>query len=204
MPENSIKAVIFDMGGVFVQTKNKKPRQQLAQHYNVTYDELSQIVFDSETAQLATVGKIEEQEHWLAVSKALNIPFEEMDEFWIKFWSGDELDIQLVDYAKSLKGKYQIALLSNAWGGARDLLTSKYGFLDIFDVSIFSAEAKMAKPDEKFYLWMTAKLKIQPFEAIFVDDFFENIAPAEKLGMQTVHFLNTRQAIEEIQATLKT
>lgn len=202
MHPDSIKAIIFDMGGVFVQTMDKTPRTNLAERLHLSYDELSQIVFASETARHATVGAFDEKEHWVFLANHFGLSMDEMDEFWNEFWGGDLLDEQLFEYAKTLKSDYKVALLSNAWSGARDLLTRKFGFLDIFDVSVFSAEVKMAKPDEKFFNWMLNQLDIKPQEAIFVDDFIENIRAAQALGINAVHFLDTKQAITEINQIL--
>ena len=202
MPNNSIKAIIFDMGGVFVQTMDREPRTYLAERLNLSYDELSQIVFGSETARKATVGELDEKDHWVFLADHFRLSMEEMDEFWNEFWGGDNLDKQLVDFAKTLKPDYKVALLSNAWSGARDLLSRKFGFLDIFDVSVFSAEVKMAKPDEKFYNWMLKQLDIRPREAIFVDDFIENIKAAQAMGINTVQFLDTKQTIKDIKQIL--
>ena len=201
---SNIKAVIFDMGGVFIQTKDKTPRSRLADKLGLSYEALSQIVFQSETARLATVGAIEEKDHWDYLAERLNLQEFELDKFWDEFWGGDQLDSELVAFTKSLKNDYQIGLLSNAWSGARDLLTRKYNFLDLFEISVFSAEVKMAKPDADFYQWMMEKLNVQFEESIFIDDFIENIHAANALGVQTVHFKDTDQAIEEIKTILGT
>ena len=60
----------------------------------------------------------------------------------------------------------------------------------------------MAKPDADFYQWMMEKLNVQFEESIFIDDFIENIHAANALGMQTVHFKDTDQAIGEITTIL--
>lgn len=202
MESDNIKAVIFDMGGVFIQTMDKGPRTRLAEQLSMNYEELSQLVFQSPTARQATVGLIDEKNHWKFLAEYLNLNPEEMETFWGDFWGGDFLDNDLYSFAISLKEKYTLGLLSNAWSGARDLLTRKFGFLDIFDVSIFSAEIKMAKPDPKFYYWILDKLELKPQESIFVDDFIENITAAKEIGLRTVHFENTVDAIEEINSIL--
>ena len=199
MKSDRIKAVVFDMGGVFVQTMDKQPRSQLAERLGLTYDELSEIVFQSETAQQATVGAIDEQVHWDFLAQHFGLSPEEMLVFREEFWGGDFLDQELFAYAKTLKETYPLGLLSNAWSGARDVLTRNFGFLDIFDVSVFSAEVQMAKPDHRFYDWILERLQVAPQEVIFVDDFIENIQAADALGMKTVHFKGTIQAIKDIQ-----
>lgn len=190
------------MGGVFVQTKDKNPRTRLAQQFGLNYDELSQLVFQSETAHLATVGAIDERAHWGFIAKHLHLNDVEILKFWDEFWGGDQLDQDLYKFTRTLKADYGLGLLSNAWNGARNLLTHRFGFLDIFDVSVFSAEVKMAKPDPKLYQWMLDALQVGAGETIFVDDFIENIQAAQALGFKTVHFTQTSQAIEEIKTIL--
>lgn len=202
MKSDHIKAVVFDMGGVFVQSKDKNPRTRLAQQFGLSYDELSQLVFQTETAQLATVGAIDETMHWAFIAKHFNLNDTEILKFWDDFWGGDQLDHELLMFTKTLKADYALGLLSNAWNGARDLLTRRFGFLDIFDVTVFSAEVKMAKPDPEIYQWMLDALQVSAGETIFVDDFIENIHTARDLGFNTVHFTQTSQAIEEIKAIL--
>ncbi|MBW6475407.1 MAG: HAD family phosphatase [Anaerolineaceae bacterium] len=202
MKSDHIKAVVFDMGGVFVQTKDKNPRTRLAHKFGLSYEALSQLVFQSETAQLATVGAIDESAHWDFIAKHFDLNEAEMVKFWDDFWGGDQLDQELLNFTKILKPDYAIGLLSNAWSGARDLLTHRFGFLDIFDVSVFSAEVRMAKPEPEIYQWILDALQVSAGETIFVDDFIENIQAAQALGFKTVHFTQTSQAIEEIKDIL--
>lgn len=202
MYSNKIKAVIFDMGGVFIQTVNKEPRTNLASRLGLSYEALSQIVFQSESAQLATAGVIEEKTHWQFIAQQFGLNDDEVVKFWDEFWGGDELDKDLVKFTQSLRNDYKIGLLSNAWSGARDLLTRKYDFLDLFDVSVFSAEVKLVKPHSAFYEWLMQLLGVNYSESVFVDDFIENIKAAEALGMKTVHFKSTKQAIGEIKNIL--
>lgn len=204
MNSNKIKAVVFDMGGVFIQTVNKEPREKLAKRLGLSYDALSQIVFQSESAQLATAGVIEEKTHWQFIAQQFGLNDDEIVKFWDEFWGGDELDKDLVKFTQSLSNDYKIGLLSNAWSGARDLLTRKYDFLDLFEVSVFSAEVKLVKPHATFYEWMMEQLGVKYSESVFVDDFIENINAAEALGMNTVHFKDTNKAIEEITKILGT
>jgi putative hydrolase of the HAD superfamily len=198
----TIKAIIFDMGGVFVQTTDKNPRSNLAKKYGLNYEELSLLVFQSDTAKKATVGEIDEKDHWKFIGDHFGLNPMELEKFQENFWGGDTLDLSLVKFTKSLKAKYPIGLLSNAWSGARALLTRRFGFLDLFDVSVFSAEVEMAKPDPKFYYWILEKLNLKPEETIFVDDFIENITAAKELGIRTIHFKNTIEAIAEINALI--
>ena len=67
METSQIKAVIWDMGGVLLRTEDKAPRTALAQQYHMTYEEIDDIVFGSDSAQQAFVGEIDIASHWVAV-----------------------------------------------------------------------------------------------------------------------------------------
>jgi HAD superfamily hydrolase (TIGR01509 family) len=128
---------------------------------------------------------------------------EEMDNFRQNFWAGDRLDLELIDFIRSLRNDYRIGLLSNAWSGTRASLTDRFSFLDAFDVSIFSAEVGLKKPEPEIYRDDPASSwRSSPEEAVFVDDFEENITAARQLGMHAVHFKSREQVIEELKSLL--
>ncbi|MCC7512846.1 MAG: HAD-IA family hydrolase, partial [Anaerolineae bacterium] len=60
----------------------------------------------------------------------------------------------------------------------------------------------MVKPQAGIYLHALGQLGVQPGEAVFVDDFFENVEGARAVGMTAIHFKDTRQAIREIEEWL--
>jgi hypothetical protein len=93
----SICAVIFDLGGVLLQERDKGPRRRLAARLGVDEDRLAYLVFESESARLATVGAIPVAEHWERVRQALGLPESEMSEFQCEYFAGDDVDLQLVE-----------------------------------------------------------------------------------------------------------
>jgi glucose-1-phosphatase len=198
----AVRAVIFDMGGVLLRTEDKGPRERLAARLGLTYDALYRQIFDNETALLATVGKVTSQDHWITVQAALHLQDEELLRLKEEFWEGDRLDEGLLAYIRSLRPEYKTGLLSNAWDELRHLLHTRYRILDAFDDVVISAEAGMAKPDPRIYELAVRRLEVAPEEAIFVDDFIENIHSARRAGLHTVHFRSPEQALAELEAVL--
>ena len=62
----------------------------------------------------------------------------------------------------------------------------------------FSGEEECRKPDEKIYRLALSRLGVSPAEAMFFDDFQENVDGANRIGMQAVLFEGPHQAIEKI------
>jgi len=134
--------------------------------------------------------------------KQFGLSMEDQDWFFGEFWGGDKKDQELVDYIYELKKDYITALLSNAWSRARVDIEPRYQFLDAFDFSVFSAEINMAKPDPRIYEWVLDQIKVKPDEAIFVDDFEENIKAANQLGIHGILFKSTELVKADIQKLL--
>lgn len=197
-----IRAVIFDMGGVLVRSEDEQPRQQLADWLGISPEELIRQVFVVESAQRATVGEISEQQHWRNVQAHFGLKDEQMLEFQRLFWAGDRVDRALLNFIDGLRPQFRTALLSNAWDGARAVLTEKYQALSVFDETVFSAEVRLAKPDPAIYNLILGRLGMQPHETIFVDDFVENIEAAKELGIHAIRFFHPQQAMDAVQAAL--
>ncbi len=190
----AIRAVIFDFGGVLVRTEDRTSRQQLAERLGMSYQELSEVVFDSETARQSALGEISADEAWEIIRKKLGLTPEELASMREQFWGGDVLDTELIDFLRELKGDYQIALLSNAGNDLRQALEEEWQISDVFDLIVISAEVGLAKPDPKVYQHILEQLGIEPHEAVFVDDFIENVNAASAAGMYAIHFKGSQQA----------
>lgn len=201
----TIRAVFFDLGGVIVRTEFQAPRQRLAEQFGMDYEDIERVVFgggSNGSAARASVGEISEEEHWQNVMKALKLPASEAERVKREFFGGDVIDRNLLEFLRSLKPGYKVGAISNAWSGLRAFI-EREKFTDVFDAIIISAEVGAAKPAEKIYTTALEKLQIQPNEAVFVDDFIENIEACEKLGMKGIHFTDAESALRQINDILK-
>ena len=193
-----IKTVIFDLGGVLVRTENREPRQLLADKYGLSYQELSDLVYRTESAELAKTGKVTAEDHQETILKNLDLPLGSFSLFEDEFWGGDRLDSHLVDFIRGLRGEFTTVLLSNAWDNLRQLLREIWEIEDLFDHIFISAELDLAKPDPAIYQHVIDKLGQDPSEMIFIDDFIENIEAAREAGINAIHFRNRDQALFEL------
>ena len=194
----SIRAVIFDLGGVLLRTEDPSPRRELAARLGLTREQIYYHVFDSPSARQATLGQITSDEHWESIRQGLGLTSQDFPSVRQAFWSGDRLDTELVETIRSLRPRYKTALLSNAWGDMRQVLTERWKIADAFDELVISAEVGIAKPDPRIYRLTLERLGVPAGEAVFVDDFIENIEAARVLGLHGVHFRSPEQARDEL------
>jgi epoxide hydrolase-like predicted phosphatase len=198
----AIRAVFFDFGGVLMRTEFQAPRQHLAERFKLDYDDIDKIVFGSESARRASIGEITEEAHWVEVLKRLKRPVSEIKSFSDEFFGGDILDHKLVEYIRSLRGKVNTGLISNAWSGLREFITREK-IIDIFDTVVISAEMGVVKPEAKIFNIALEQAKVHAKEAVFVDDMKVNIEACEKAGMKGILFKDPQETIDQLNRILK-
>lgn len=90
-------------------------------------------------------------------------------------------------------------LISNSWGTSRydrELLGR------LFDGVVISGEVGVRKPTPEIYELGAQAIELAPTACVFVDDLAFNLRPARDLGMATVHHVDTRQTIDELERLL--
>lgn len=192
----TIRAVFFDLGGVIVRTEYQTPRERLAQRLGLSYEDLERVVFASKSSRQASLGEIDTEAHWDAVIRALGLPPEQKEIVRSEFFAGDVVDRELIDFLRSLRPTYKTGLISNAWPDLRDYIVHQ-GFDDAFEQMIISAEVKVMKPEARIYQIALEQAGVHPNEAVFVDDFIENVYAAQAIGMHALHF---REPLETLNA----
>lgn len=198
----SMRAVIFDFGGVIVRTEHQAGRLKWAERLGVPPEVLYAAVFDSEAAAQASVGKAPADAIWAHVAATFVLDDAALAQLRTDFFAGDLRDDVLVAYIRALRPAYRTGILSNAWSDGRHIIAEHFGLRDAVDDIVISAEAGIAKPDPRIFALATERLGVRPDETVFVDDFVRNVTAAQAFGMQAVHFRNTPQALAEIAAIL--
>jgi epoxide hydrolase-like predicted phosphatase len=197
----TIRAIFFDFGGVIVRTEYQAPRQHLADELGMEYEDLEKLVFAGPSSIRASIGEISDKEHWAEVAKRVRRPVSEMEAIREKFFAGDVVDRDLVEFLRSLRPRYHVGLISNAWPDLRNYII-KQKFDDVFDHMVISGEVGVMKPKARIYQIALEQAGVSPNEAVFVDDFIENIEGCEALGMRGIHFRDSGQAMDEIKQIL--
>lgn len=198
----SIQAIYFDIGGVLVRTEDKTPRDQLAARLGISREVLNDLVFSGEQGQRAQCGEISAAELWEGVRKFLHLPVEAMPQVRQEFFGGDRLDTGLLDYIRILHQHYKTGIISNALDNTRSMIENRWGMTDAFNTIIISAEVGVMKPDARIFQIALQSLGLPPHEAMFVDDFADNVEGARAVGMHAIQFHNPEQIRLDLEAIL--
>ncbi|HIE56784.1 MAG TPA: hypothetical protein EYP88_00940, partial [Anaerolineales bacterium] len=122
MTHTTIKAIIWDIGGVLLRTENPAPRAKLAADLGISRRELEILVFSGEQGQRAQRGELSIEEHWSSVREALGLNPGDFPDLIDRFFGGDVLDTDLVDFIRKLKENHKTGIISNAWSNLPKML----------------------------------------------------------------------------------
>ena len=198
-----IRAVVFDIGGVLESNPKTGWGEQWEQRLHLQPGAINERLMDVWSA--GSIGSISEEAVEQQVGERLKLDQAQLDAFMADLWKEyvGELTSELAAYFASLHPRYQTAILSNSFVGARRKEEDLYHFAEMCDLVIYSHEEGMAKPEPRFFALACERLGVQPAEMIFLDDVAGHVAAARELGIHGIRFQDTAQAIADIEACLQ-
>jgi 2-haloacid dehalogenase len=106
-----------------------------------------------------------------------------------------------VSILKDIKtsGDFRLYALTNWSAETFPWALDNFEFLHWFEGIVVSGVEKCRKPLPEFFHILFNRYKINPSEALFIDDNLLNIEGAKKLGLNTIAFRNPEQLAEELQ-----
>ena len=198
-----IRAIVFDIGGVLEITPDRGVTAQWEARLHLKPGELDDRM--RSVWNDGSIGKRSEEDVLRSLGEILGMDEAQVDAFMQDIWDEylGELNVELAAYFTTLRPRYQTALLSNSFVGARSKEEQRYRFAAMTDLIIYSHEEGMRKPEQRIYELACKRLGVQPGDMIFLDDIEENVAAARELGIHAILFKDTAQAIADIQACLQ-
>ena len=185
-----IKAIIFDMDGVLVDSEpfhiEIEKQQFLMNQLSITNEEHHRYM------GVATNVMWEQ----IAERHSLNVSVEELTEQnrieSIRFFTEvKEIPVMpgLIDLLEKLQQKkYPMAVASSSFPEIIELILERTGIRKYFQVVVSSQEAGKSKPEPDVFLLAARKLKVMPDECLVVEDSKNGIKAAQAAGMSCVAY----------------
>ena len=192
---NSIKTIIFDLGGVLLDIDFKRSENAFFQLGIPQFSEMAAMAGINELfTSLETGMEIEQFNHQFRQLTQLNISDKQIETAW---------NALLLDFRKEsmqhlliLKQKYNLYLLSNTNEIHLQEFQKKLvhqlpslSWDNCFDACYFSHKIGKRKPNAEAWLHIVNKHALKAEETLFIDDGAANIKAAKQLGMHTIHLL---------------
>lgn len=179
-----ITTIIFDFGGVFTTDDDiGNIGKYLAKKYDVPLETVKSTTWDGWSK--ARLDPKYDARFWRKLADVLGISERQLLKEYMDY---PNFLPEVAHFARALRKKYRIVMLSNQIESWHKALMKRYRLTRSFDEIYTSYSEGIAKPDPKIYKQVLKKLGVFGGECVFIDDREYNLAPAEALGMDTVHF----------------
>lgn len=182
-----IRAIIFDFFDVF---RTDGYNRWLRQH---GYEREGAFLDASERHDR---GEYSDKQFFWAIADASGETAEQVE---AELEADNEFNQPLVDYVKTLQGKYKLALLSNSSSEYLRNELATYDLEKYFDEITISSEVGLIKPEPEVFEHIMRKLGVRPEECIFTDDNPKHTSAAEKLGIRSIVFTGVPELKERIE-----
>jgi len=202
MASMTIRAVVFDIGGVLEITPDLGVTRQWETRLGLAAGDLDERMHDAWRG--GSIGTITLDDVHQALRERLGLDDRQLTAFMADLWREylGTPNAELIDYVRRLRPRYRTGILSNSFVGAREREQQAYGFEDLVDEIVYSHESGMSKPDPRIYALACARLDVRPHEMVFVDDADACVAGGRQAGLHAVRYRDNAQVIAEIEELL--
>ena len=182
-----IKAVIFDLNGIFLQSPKLSDRFE--KDFNISNSlflpKLKEIMEEVRKPNAKPAFS-----YWGSVLKEWKVELTE-SKFWDYWFRGEIQSDRMIEYAKMLKEKgIKIFILSNNFKERADFYGHYPWMHDTVDKVYFSWQTGFVKPDVKAWELVLSENSLNTTDCIYFDDQKKNLDAAESIGIKSFLFTN--------------
>ena len=191
---NTIKNIIFDLGGVLID-------------WNPEYVYLEVFQGDRKKMEwffdkICTMDWNENQDAGYSLQKATEERVKMFPQYeeWIRMYYGrweemlgEAIEETLVVLNKMIANPdFRVVALTNWSGETFPVALERFQFLNSFEGIVVSGIEKTRKPFPEIYQLTLDRFGFQAEKSLFIDDNLRNIQAASAMGIQTIHFTSPR------------
>ncbi len=175
---------IFDMGGVVSRNADVFP--DIFSYLDITQEQF--LTFAGENLDKLMNGKVSTDEFWARFSRRYGREVKE--ELFGKFFH-PSIDREVIALIRQVKARSRVVCGTNTFDPHYDYHLSR-GHYAIFDAVFASNKIGLSKPDPEFYRYILKNEVVNPENTFFVDDEEVNVLSAERMGINTTLFRDSK------------
>jgi glucose-1-phosphatase len=188
----TIKLIIFDVGGVIDNFDESQYIRYITKKLGIDGREFAYTLIP--LLDKMEIGKmdISQAKNILAKKFKVSVGKLEWDSAFIKL---NTLNEDVINLINKLSKNYKIVILTNVSKSRHIVKMERYLHRVKYDAIFTSCYLKMHKPQHRIYRFVIKKMKVNPKEAIFVDNIEKNVAGAREVGIHGIRFTDYRSLV---------
>lgn len=198
MPNQSIKVVLFDFGGVLAEEGFNNGLVAMACEQGLDAEAMPVAAMHAVYDSGFVLGRGTAADFWALLRERTGLAGADealttriLDGFIIRPW--------MIEQVRRLRELgYVTGVLSDQTDWL-DRLDEKYHFSEVFDHVFNSYYLGKGKQDPSLFTDIAVTLKLPPSAILFVDDNADNLARAQAAGYQSIHYVERDSFIAEIE-----
>jgi glucose-1-phosphatase len=190
--------VLFDIGKVLIDFDFQRFGKRMSELTALGADFLGDAITAGDLPARYESGRLSDAEFHQEVCRRIGrqIPWNEFVAAWNSIFLATP--ILREEVLLSLARKRDLWVISNTNRIHFDFILERYSALRYFKGFILSHEVGVLKPDPDIFRYALSKAGCEAGEALFVDDIKSNVEAACRLGMDAIHFVDSKQLDEEL------
>ncbi|HWD29356.1 MAG TPA: HAD family phosphatase [Rhizomicrobium sp.] len=196
---SNIKGILFDLGGVLIDWN---PRHLYGKLFGADQDKMefflhricplewNELQDAGRKLSIATDARVREHPNWEAEIRAYYGRWEEM--------IGEEIPGVAPILSELSDRGLRLFALSNWSLETFPLISDRFPVLRTFERIFLSGEARLAKPDPRFYEYALRQIDLPRQRLLFVDDNPRNVEAARSLSLTSIVFRDASQLRGEL------
>lgn len=199
MEKALIKNIIFDLGNTLIFFDYSRFFNGVSSYHPHLPDDLVLNYFRDNRLDIH-IGKgrmtVKDAFRDLKKRHDLSISFSDFHDLYRDiFW--ENTDMKNLIEQKLLSSGLNLFMLSNVDASHINYINKKYPFVNHIKKRVLSYKVDSIKPEKKIYRHLIKEMKIIPEESVFIDDLKQNIAAAEELGINGIHYTSHKKFLKE-------
>ena len=180
----SIKAVVFDLDGVYFESGTDNFVASLRRVYGLTKRQIEDISLNSEEMKRLKRGEITSRYFWEFAIQKWNVEATQ-SELIAMMLSGYDVREETRRYVQNLRESgIKTAICTNNFSDRIEGLKEKFNLDQHFDSIVVSCEIGAAKPCAQIFNHLADELNLSPNEIVMSDDKESNVVALQELGFE--------------------
>ena len=198
--KNNIDTIIFDLGGVLIDWN---PEYVYKDVFNGDQKKVDWFLNN-----ICTSDWNVEQDAGRTLSEGTEILVNQFPEYekliryfydrWEDMIGGVIKETEDILYNLKRQDKHKLYALTNWSHETFHIPFERYTFFKYFEGIVVSGDEKTRKPFPKIYKTLLDRYHLKPENCVFIDDNYDNILTAEKMGINGILYKSTEQLLNDL------